>query len=123
MNINKDNPVMVTNITTPDFGGAAASDEFVIFIAPFDCFIRNIYITSNSAANKPKLNFWKGVSGDNKSIHSGFNTALSARVPVDIGELDSDNRYIPKGTTITAKEATGTADAVAPTFTTVFQRA
>ena len=116
-----DNPVLISNVGTPDFGGADTADEYVIFVAPFDCYVRNIYITSNTTVT-PKFNFWKGVA-DTSSIHSAFNSALTAHVPKDIGALDDDNRYIPKGTTITAKEDTGTADATSPVFSVVFNRA
>ena len=120
--MNEYNPVLISNISTADFGGAAAADEHVIFVAPFDCYVRNIYITVDAAADAPKFNFWKGIASDTKSVHSAFNTALVAHVPMDIGALDDDNRYVPKGTTITAKEDTGTADAVAPVFSVLFNR-
>lgn len=116
------NGVYVSNVHTPDFGGAAAADEFAIFVAPFDCFIDDLYITGDTGVT-PKFNVWKGPSGSALAIITGFNDAITARLPANMGALDKDNRYIPKGTAVTAKEATGTGDAVVPIFTTVFRRA
>jgi len=113
----------VSNVHTPDFGGATVDDEYTIFVAPFDCLLDKIYVTADAAADKPKWNFFKGPSGDAASIHANYNTALVERVPKDIGALDKDNRYVPKGIAVTAKENVGSADAVVPIFTIAFRRA
>lgn len=121
-NILEDNPVQSSSIRTPAFGTAGA-DEHVIFVAPFDCFLRSISIASDADSAGSKFKFWKGPSGSAKSIREFPDTALTAHTPLDIGVLDDDNRYIPKGTAVTAKEDTGTADAATPVFTVVYTRA
>lgn len=119
---NYDGPY-VSNVHTPDFGGATVDDEYTIFVAPFDSFLDKIYVTADAASDKPKWDFFKGPSGNGASIHANYNTALVERVPKDIGALDKDNRFVPKGIAVTAKEDVGTADAVVPIFTVAFRRA
>jgi hypothetical protein len=122
-NILEDNPVQVSNVRTPTIVHTAGA-EHVIFVAPYDCFLRKISVVSDNTADHPDFNFWKGPSASAASIRDAFITALVVDVAADIGALDKANRYIPKGTAVTVEEGTGGSATVnTPVFTVEYSRA
>ena len=137
MNINKDNPVMVNTVKMATVA-AGTAEELAIFVAPFDCFLRKIYITNDVTLSAADTNYTtisfqrKGTGGDGTdeiaSIATGpaaTGSTLTARVPKDVGALHKTYRFIPKGTAVTYKKADeGSGAALTdPIFSVEYQKA
>ena len=132
-----DNPILMSTINTATVA-AGDTAEIDIFVAPFDSFIRNIYMTNGETVAAADTNYGtisfqrKGSAGSGTdsiaSISSGpalTGTGFVAHVPLNMGALDKSYRYIPKGTSVTyVKEVTGTGHAITtPTFSVEYQKA
>ena len=137
MNINKDNPVMVNTVKMATVA-AGTAEELAIFVAPFDCFLRKIYITNDVTLSAADTNYTtisfqrKGTAGTGTdeiaSIATGpaaTGSTLTARVPKDVGALHKTYRFIPKGTAVTYKKAEeGEGAALTnPIFSVEYQKA
>ena len=137
MNINKDNPVLMNTVKMATVA-AGTAEELAIFVAPFDCFLRKIYITNDVTLSAADTNYTtisfqrKGTGGDGTdeiaSIATGpaaTGSTLTARVPKDVGALHKTYRFIPKGTAVTYKKANaGTGAALTdPIFSVEYQKA
>jgi len=137
MNINKDNPVLMNTVKMATVA-AGTAEELAIFVAPFDCFLRKIYITNDVTLSAADTNYTtisfqrKGTGGDGTdeiaSIATGpaaTGSTLTARVPKDVGALHKTYRFIPKGTAVTYKKADeGSGAALTdPIFSVEYQKA
>jgi hypothetical protein len=133
-NIIKDVDVHQSTVkmATVALGDAA---ELAVFVAPFDCFLNKIYFTNDAGitgddTNYSTLSFQRkgsAGSGTDEIASHALTTGndVVAKVPLDVGALGIDNRYIPKGTAVTYKKAvTGNGLAFTdPLFTVEYTRA
>lgn len=122
-NILEDNPVRISTVKLTTVA-AGTDEELAVFVAPFDCFIKEIRITDDAgvavaATNYTTISFQaKGIAGSGSDEIGSVNTntggtALTARVPVNIGILDTVFRYVPKNSVVTGKKVdTGTGKAL-----------
>lgn len=137
MNILEDNPVQITTVKMATVA-AASAEELAIFVAPYDCYLRKIYLTDDAGIalhNTVYSTFSfqnKGIDGaqtdEIASIANGptvSGSAFVARVPKDVGALHITRRFVPKGVVVTYKKtetATG-VDMTDPLFSVEYVRA
>lgn len=114
MNMHEENPVMISTVKCATVA-AGDDEELPVFVAPFDCFLLNLFITddagfSGDGTNYSTLSFQKkgaAGSGTDEIASKAFTAGVDAtvRVPNNVGALDKDHRFIPKGTAVTYKKA------------------
>ena len=113
MSIHEENPVMITTVKCATVA-AGTSEELPVFVAPFDCYLLDLFMTDDAGfsgddTNYSTLSFQrKGAagSGTDEIASKAFTLAVDAtvRVPNSVGALHKDYRYIPKGTAVTYKK-------------------
>ena len=113
MSIHEENPVMISTAKCATVA-AGASEELPIFVAPFDCYLLDMFMTDDAGfsgddTNYSTLSFQrKGTagSGTDEIASKAFVTGVDAtvRVPYNVGALHKDYRFIPKGTAVTYKK-------------------